>query len=145
MASLGIFWLYFGTTQIKDSFESVKWPSVMGTVTQTKVSRVDGTTAAPKVTYEYFVNNVKYTNDTYFCGAWFTFTNTAERMVAKYRKGASVRVFYSPNDPNATCLQPGTFSVGSYMMVLGGVFIFIMIFRVDWSRSEPRAKGVVAK
>jgi hypothetical protein len=85
------------------------WPTVPGRVLSSRVSydrsnrETDG---FPYVTYSYEVNGKTYQDANIVPGELYTGSQTyAEKIVARYPKGAAVTVYYNPKNPSSAFLE----------------------------------------
>jgi len=118
---------FFGVRTFQNAQASQEWPSVRGQVTQSQVGThdSDGTTMySANVVYEYTVGDRSYVNDRIHFGEGSSSNpRPAHNMVAEYPVGASVDVYYSPDDPLNAVLEPGTSGLGVWALPgMGGCF-----------------------
>jgi hypothetical protein len=86
---------------------SRRWPSVSGHIIRARVREgPDGPTSfRPVVEYKYEVDGVKYQGDRLdFDDGEDYASSAAEKIVARYEKGAPVTVYYDPSDPQKSAL-----------------------------------------
>lgn len=120
---LGVFglFLYRTTRDLYYARQSVQWPSVQGTIA---VSEVRGTRSTRSsliayVRYYYRVNGNRYRSVTIMVGSRVALNRAeADAVVARYQAGDTVRVFYHPDNPQMSCLEPGRMFKNSYLGVL---------------------------
>jgi hypothetical protein len=134
--SMGIFLLvgvglsFWGWTILQNARASAAWPTAEGTITSSEVTRSTDAEGAdsysPEVTYTYSVNNAGYSNDTIKFGEnSYSSRRKAQEIVDNYPAGKNVTVYYDPERPDRSVLEPGV-SAGSYIVLGIGVF-FILI------------------
>jgi len=109
---------------------------ITSSVVETRRERdVDGdrhTYHEPKVTYEYQVNELTYQGDEIGFGKRTMRQAKAQQIVAKYRQGDPVTVYYDPADPAKTVLEIKSYSainnlvLGIVLIALGLGLIFFM-------------------
>lgn len=109
---------------------------IISSVVETRRERdMDGdrhTYHEPKVTYAYQVNELSYQGDEIGFGKRTMRQTKAEQIVAKYRQGDPVTVYYDPADPAKTVLEMKSYSainslvLGIVLIALGLGFIFFM-------------------
>jgi hypothetical protein len=104
--------VHTGTKIYKSSIASPTWPSVTGEVLTSAVAKGCGKRKGYflQITYAYVVNEKRRTNDRisytdHFCSGSRA---AAESIAAKYRPGASMQVYYDPQDPSDSVLNRGT-------------------------------------
>ncbi len=124
------------------------WPSVKGTIVKSQVEKDKKKkkskswggrifkkrkkkssnsekrgTYIPQVDYEYSVNDQAYQNDRVaYMEADAVDWDSAEEIVSRYREESTVRVYYSPNKPQRSVLEPGL----TFWRGLGGVLLFLL-------------------
>jgi hypothetical protein len=118
---------FFGIRTFQNAQASQTWPSVRGQVTESQVGThdSDGTTMySANVVYEYTVGGRQYINDRIRFGEGSSSNpRPAHNMVAEYPVGASVDVYYSPDDPLNAVLEPGASGFGVWALPgMGGCF-----------------------
>lgn len=121
---------YWGWTILENAKASASWPTAQGEVIKSEVTRnTDGeghTSYSPEVTYTYFADNQSRKSYTIKFGEnSYGNKRTADEIAAKYPIGKSVTVFYDPQNPEKSVLEPGV-SSGSYI-VLGIGVLFVVI------------------
>jgi hypothetical protein len=120
-ALVGLFDLVVGVGVIS-SVRSQSFASVEGIVTSSEITTHDsddGTTYGVDIRYAYNVNGKAFEGDTYRYSAFSSSGGDwAREAVAAHPKGARVRVYYDPANPQASVLAPG----------LDGADLFIMLF-----------------
>jgi len=77
----------------------------------------------PKIRYKYQVADQWYAGDQ--LSFWFAnrSSKNADKIVARYPEGESVRVFYNPGRPDMSVLEPGHFFGGTMGLII--VFVFL--------------------
>jgi len=134
--SMGIFLLIgvgltiWGWTILQNARASASWPTADGVVTNSGVSRSTdadgGDSYSPEITYSYNVNNTNFVNSTIKFGEnAYSNRRKAEGIAAGYPIGKNVTVYYDPEKPDRSVLEPGV-TAGSYIVIGIGVF-FILI------------------
>lgn len=110
-------------------FYSPVWPKARGNVIKSYVRIASSTRSAhnnvmPEVVYVYSVDGVNYEGNKIFFledgrgSAW------SKKKVEKYKVEQQIEVFYNPQDPSISVLEPGGSVKGIF---LSGVFHFILI------------------
>lgn len=134
---IGVLAVVFGYGHTRDAKASESWPSVQGVVVesfedvQTSThSSGSGrsstmTSYVPIVKYTYAVDDENYTNDL----ITFASKNTANRdyanqVLSKYPKEAEVNIYYNPQKPESSVLEPGAHSSSVIWLILGIVMLF---------------------
>jgi hypothetical protein len=123
--------LWFQGVAYCRSARSLRWTSVNGVVTEAKVKDVvtqHGRHEEAKIKYAYTVNGVRHENDTIAYGLFRGMLSWghARRVAERYPGGTPVKVFYDPQRPGVSCLEPGGLGWEDVFMCivsLGGVIM----------------------
>ena len=118
---------------------SRRWPTTRGTVLTSLLENVDdgegGIDYRFHVVYRYVVEGRNLTAKRWRYGNPRTseFSMAAHDAARRYREGATVNVYYDPDDPTEAVLEPG---VGWHVLAqfaLGGLFLLagVMMLRGD--------------
>ncbi len=84
-----------------------KWSFTTGKVIESRLNRVSGDSFEPYVKYSYAVQGKGYTNDKILPVNYLTEDeNVANKALAPDRANAPVTVYYHPNDPSRSVLEP---------------------------------------
>ncbi|MCH8474337.1 MAG: DUF3592 domain-containing protein [Opitutales bacterium] len=127
----GVVILFFGLRALQESRESLNWPSVEGQVLSSKIvesrssssSGGSSTSYRADVTYRYTVDGSSYTGDRIQASSVSSSNHSRARaMTRKYPEGKTVEVFYNPDRPYRSLLEPGK-SLGALLTSgFGGLF-----------------------
>ena len=103
----------------------LRWPKADGTISWSKVADwydIDGDIMySTQIEYKYVVDGVEYTGNRLNVSRPQTSSpDRHERIVARYPKGAAVRVAYDPEKPFDSVLEPGA-PIGAYLPLILGV------------------------
>ena len=159
---VGTVFTAFGIHGLALGFESRTWPSTEARILQSVVERETSgsgtdriTSYHAKVTYEFTVDGVTYKGDRVASTDVSRGKSAhARRIVKRYPKGSSARVYYMPDKPGKCLLEPGfrgvTFiflSVGLCVLALGIVFLVaqISVMRDERRAAEQSLAGDVLK
>jgi len=113
---IGLVFGYFTKDMVAEARESENWPSVTGSVVASEISsyvdRSEGKTQTMYSAYVeavYEVDGARYTTTSVdLAGSSSTSVRSlAGRQVDRFPVGASVPVYYDPNDPGRGVLTPG--------------------------------------
>jgi flagellar basal body-associated protein FliL len=125
--------LWIGAMQITQSVLAMNWPTTEGQVTDSTImKRLNGdskpspvaATHYPEVEYTYSVDNHKYVSQRITFGDAFKLN--PEKVVRRYPAGRRITVFYKPDNPSISVLEPGL-QVESIEKLLLGLLIGIAI------------------
>ena len=98
----------FGLYNLYFSNVSKHWPNTIGIVTNSGAVLSSKGNWKVYVRYEYQINGVQHSCDTYrFGGSSYFSRHSAENIAAQYSPGDQVKVFYDPNSPNRAVLATG--------------------------------------
>ncbi len=138
MMVAGIVVSYWAVNLLWAAFASTRWPSAEGRVISSFVERVeeedrlrrDSRTEAPSyraaVTYSYRVGDSLYSGDRVFFGDYSSsFPGHARGICERYPPGRAIVVYYDPEDPRVSVIEPGV-SVGAVIpLLIGLVFVAV--------------------
>lgn len=119
--------------QVLKGLKAKNWPTVPGRVlasrVTTSVSYDDGhrsTTYGAEVSYHFEVDGLEYTGDRRsFADYSSSSIRRAEKIVAKYMPGTEVTVYYRPDEPEESVLEPGTNMVMVLFLLLPAIFLVV--------------------
>jgi hypothetical protein len=144
----GALFFLFALPPLQYSMASRSWPTVSGTVTRSDVDvwKSDGKTHyQPDIAYAYFVDGRKYSSSKITVGdpPLDNSVAPAKRMQAKYPVGEEVLVYYDPELPESSALEPGTKS-GDYLLAAICALFFISGLLVLYRglKAKQSASGV---
>lgn len=140
----------FALPPLQYSIASKTWPSVPGTITRSEVDvwKRDGKTHyEPDIAYSYTVDGKKYSSAKITVGDAPLDNNVsaAKRLQAEYPVGTEVPVYYDPELPGSSALEPGT-KAGDYMLAgFAAIFFLVGLFALNRGikarRSAAEAKN----
>ena len=113
---------------------SEHWPRAIGTIVSSKVAeRRDGKGSlmySAGISYRYSVHGKELTGDTVKFGGQLELNSQtrATSVVEKYPAGATVPVFYDPDDPRRSVLEPGKNPVSWFGVAFGTVFLAVGVW-----------------
>ncbi len=99
--------------QVISASRAKGWPVVTGTVTSSRVEQTPslrlGPNYKPRVEYAYAIGGVTYRGDQLrFDDDPYAFRSSATSRLVGYAPGASIAVYYDPDDPSNSVLKPGS-------------------------------------
>jgi hypothetical protein len=128
------FWVYM---VVSTALKSRSWPYTMGTVESTCIISNRNCNGLPGYHYsvgvDYEVNGEGYLLMELRLGSFRYYSQAgAKRVIEKYTAGQSVKVFYDPDYPDCSLLQPGfswecLYPVLVYAIVLGIGLTFLTL------------------
>jgi hypothetical protein len=128
----GTLLLIFGINGVNRAIASSDWPSVTGTIVTSEVVREqrrdsDGrrtTVYRADIAYEYEVDGARYLGDSVAVGDFSSSSRArADRITRQYPVDAQVEVFYDPEEPVTSLLEPGVSAKAFAMPGIGAVFL----------------------
>lgn len=107
---VGVFWLLKrGADQSRAKHQaSLAWHMTTGKIVKSRVEVLGGehTTVSPRIVYEYDVYGRTYQGEQIRAGGlWRGPTRSAYDIVDSYPVGATVTVYYDPNNPEDAALE----------------------------------------
>jgi len=157
--AIGLGVLIFAYKSYSLGKESLEWPSVEGDVvyseiekrTRTRSKGGSSTTFSANIIYEYTVEGETYTGDKLRFLLWNSSDRSESRStVDKYPVGKVVPVYYKPDSPDTSVLEPGTattfhlllsFGFGAVFMV-AGLFCPVIVLLV-FLHKRRKAKAAI--
>ncbi len=111
----------FGVVTIIRAGRSLSWPTTEGVVTTSQVVVRDGN-YAPAVVFTYAVGGKAYHGTEVAIGAHFTSSDGGDAAVCanRYPVGSKVTVFFDPEAPDHSVLEPGV-SKRTYLPLVFGI------------------------
>ena len=128
MIGAGITFAILGYYDITNSKDSNSWPSTIGEIIKSRVGRRTSLNNEfvhdyADIQYNYMVKSKKYTSNR----VSFANSENPVLVVKRYPVGWQVNVFYNPDNPKVSVLEPG-FSDLTYMWLGGAVIFFFLSF-----------------
>jgi hypothetical protein len=123
---VGALLLYFGTKGILLAVQSASWPHTSATVISSSVKRFSGSAGSrtqhqAEIRYEFPVENKRYSGFHYYASPD---AGEPMRLVEQHPEGTMITVYYMPDNPAESLLEPGL-RVKAFVMPAGGLLFFI--------------------
>jgi hypothetical protein len=126
---IGLYLVWYGISSYRQSQASLSWPAVAGKVTTSKVIIEEDADLDEcyigDIEYLYVVGNKEYRNKDVVIGPSDCSESVANEIVKKYPAQAEVKVFYDPNQPEVSALEPGANNSSIIFIVLGLIWTAI--------------------
>lgn len=137
----------FGVKTLIQAYDSRDWSVCEGTITHSEIDirtrevkkndrwRTE-TTYHAMIEYSYEINDTVYSSDNISFGGRSSGRDDVNQTVAYYHKGKTVDVYFDPETPSESVLEPGVTS-GAYMPLTIGLFfaaVGIFIIKPKTSR-----------
>ena len=126
---IGLIPLIVGISHYSKEQEIAKWPSVTGTIVESRITQhIDDEGEdyyQPYYIYEYKVDGVKFKNDVYSVSGDTTgYYLKGEAIESKFKTGTKVNVFYNPKDPtNSYMHRAENTPTGTWILIILGVVL----------------------
>jgi len=131
----------FGLYRYQLGNESASWPSVQGTITQSRAqsTRRDGKQEyMPSVHYTYSVDGASHTGTRITASDVYQKTRSgAEDILRSYPVGAEVAVFYDPGAPEKSVLEAGM-PKNVYVLLFAAAACILLAVAVGVSAAKSR-------
>ena len=120
--------------QLIKGMKAKNWPTAPGKVVNSRVTRSvsqdsDGdrsTTYGAEINYRYEVDGYEYSGDRRsFADYSSSNRRRAEKIVLRFAPGTDVDVYYRPDDPEKSVLEPGINLVSVLFLLLPVIFVVI--------------------
>ncbi len=136
---IGFVLFYFTYSWITNGLESNNWQSVEGAIISSQF--ISGRTSENKpfysaeILYEYYIDNVKYLSNSITSGGQSSSNNPnyAQKIVRKYSEGDKINVYYNPQNPEQSVLEPGFHWSDAWPALIGLLFALIGLIGVIFS------------
>jgi hypothetical protein len=146
----GVLALFIGINTLKNAYQSKWWPTVEGIVISSEVGHHhdhNSSTYKAQVLYDYKIEGSVFSSNTVSFGQYSSGNpRQARRIVNRYPKEKLVKVYYNPNNPEVSCLEPGA-SWSSYILLLFGALFAsiglafsVALFKMPTKVSDPFTK-----
>jgi hypothetical protein len=124
LVTLGLFMAIRAFIDWRRGIDSHKWPSTTGLIVESQirkyfVPRIGSTSYSANVTYQYKVGREKHTSKRVYFGARFKEEGSALDLTYRYEDGRKVPVYYDPDKPQLSVLEPGTEPANAYRFMWG--------------------------
>ena len=127
----GLLTCAWGLRIISNAHKTRQWPCVEGEIEESTI-RKEHNDLLPHITYRYEVNNESFLLPLTFPADVTPTLEFAQHYVDKFPKGNQVKVYYNPDNPQHSTLEPGlaqgdwlVLAIGLGMLVIG-VSLFLM-------------------
>lgn len=115
---------------LQNARASANWPMAEGVITESEVTHSEdsegGDSYRPEVAYQYTVGNRQHESYTIKFGEnSYSSRGRAEDIAATYAVGRQVTVYYDPEQPGRSVLEPGV-TGGSYIVLGVGLFFVVL-------------------
>jgi hypothetical protein len=123
---MGAIPLYFGIRGIVLARASTDWPQTVGRVVSSTLEHDYEGMAYPRILYEFDLKGTRYQGDRVHYGGYRSRDDPyALRVVEQYPEGREVTVYYMPDDPEQSLLEPGIRRDAWLLPGVGAVFLII--------------------
>jgi len=131
LVGLGLF--IGGAWSYSKALATQSWPTTEGRITSSQIyedSDEDGTSYGLNVSYDYVVNDQRYTGTRISLTDYSSSYNYATGLAEKYPVDQRVPVFYDPADPAKSVLETGANWVQYLLMGMGCCFGLVPLLLV---------------
>ena len=145
----GAIFFLFALPPLQYSSTSKSWPTVPGTITKSEIDiwRSDSKTHyQPDIVYAYSVDGKKYTSSKITVGDPPLDNNItpAKRLLAEYPVDREVTVYYDPEVPASSALEPGIQRSDYLLAAIAAIFFFAGLFAF-YSGLKAKRRAAEAK
>jgi hypothetical protein len=137
-------WFLFGaTSELMSTYDSREWTPTRGRILESKMTPCDDHTKVPSckpiIAYRYAVQGQLYTGDS-LPRSYNNSMRSAEtrRQLSYYLKGQEVEVFYDPQNPTSSCLEPGIVRWWVYGSLIIGTVAIGCFLQCVWLVGKSR-------
>lgn len=97
------------------------WPTARGLITHSRIVPGTRRTAVLVIRYEYYLPQTFAGCRASFSPSWCLSIGRMRQYLAHYAEGAETDVYYDPNDPKVSCLNPGDITGIRNLTVFAGI------------------------
>jgi hypothetical protein len=148
----GMVFMNWGWPPVQQTIHLKDWPSVNGEIIRSEIysERNDGKTQyRPDIVYTYHVDGRSYVSSNLTMGdpRHASSLSTAKRAQAEYPVGRNVNVYYDPDLPSSSVLEPGVQEIGILLLVITGLFpvLGILMFVMGMKAKRDRQKTITLR
>jgi hypothetical protein len=113
--------LYAGGSRLLAARASARWPATEGVIIESRM-RLNCVLCWPTINYHYEVKGRGFVGSSIAAGPqdYYNLLEAGEK-VRTYPLGSKLKVYYDPNNPFVSCLEPGVLRWAAYLyLVFGG-------------------------
>lgn len=138
----GAIFFVFALPPLQYAASSKSWPTVQGVITRSDIdvwNRDGKTHYQPDIAYTYYLDDKQYSSSKINAGEapMDNNVNSAKKIQSKYPAGKEVTVWYDPELPASSALEPGIKTGDILLASIAAIFFLVGIF--------PFYKGLKAK
>ena len=147
--------IFLGIPMMMSAFESSGWPSAEGVITVSEFttnrdSDNGSVTHGANVAYDYTVNGTLHTGSNVHFGQYGSSDPSYGRgIVNRYPVGKRVGVYYDPDDPSTSVLEPGAgwssfmvSGIGALFALVGFIGGFFQFKKYKRGESSPPSQTI---
>ncbi len=102
-AIAGLILAIWSWQKINKRKRQLAWPKSEGVIIQSEVSK----SLVPKVVYQYKIGEIKYRQEIAFSSEVTAAPELSSNLISNYPLDKTVEVYYNPDSPEVTTLEPG--------------------------------------
>ncbi len=106
------------------------WPTVMGSILESRIDDSILDMIKPVLRFRYEVNGQSYEGFRVSFSGYGVSRSAMEKLILPYPQGSSVKVYYNPKDPALSVLNNTQKSDWLYWLVFGIRFLFLAAYLV---------------
>ena len=122
--------LFIGVRTLRRATASNAWPTADGMIQRSSVRTQSGSSISDpasfyaEVLYDYTVGGATFSGNRIAFAKSGGFRSSARRILNTYPKGKEVTVYYAPDDPEISVLEPGK-KLGTWYLPVGGLAFIV--------------------
>ena len=125
-------WLTYSAFGTIKALRTLSWPYTSGIVISTEVKRIPSSKGpskfSPVINYAFKVDSVEYSSDRFSSTGARGTSEWANEMVSEYWVNSAIKVFYNPQNPKESVIDPGLQSDNYWMTILSSFFFAVVFF-----------------
>jgi hypothetical protein len=124
-------WFTFSVIGVTKAIITKSWPKIKGSIISTEVKEVKSfkgaTKFAPVVHYSYTFNNEEFISDKYSSTLARGSSIWADEVISHYPDNSAISIYYNPQNPKESVLDPGLHADNYWRVILSSFFIFVVL------------------
>jgi len=142
---MALSWFTFSVYGDVKAVQSLFWPSIEGSVISGSVETSHGSKGAskskPVIHYSFSVNGVEYKSNRYSSTVARGSSFWAKEVIDRHPAGSAITVYYNPDDPSNSMLDPGFQKDDVWMTFLSLSISILLIYGLIRQLKVLNSKG----
>jgi hypothetical protein len=125
-------WFAYSAIGFTKAIMTKSWPSTGGTVISSDIKRGTSSKGSPKysldINYTYKIGNEEFQSNRYSSTNARGTSQWAREEITRYPANSAVKVYYNPENPKESVLEPGLHSDDYWMTLISSIgFVLVLL------------------